>query len=307
MQIIFDEDDIQAGDEASFSAVFIHQDYYEQLLNDASVHFGLNLLDREREVPIVSTPYMLLDNHVGSSRLMRCLGKKYILRVSELVYHKALCLVVALVVLDKNITCSVKPHIVVAKNPELPSRVINEFLDGKFDHLGIEERRSYKYDEPIKLKHCRIGIMLNSNMEKGDYYKFAKPEEQPKKTTKVTIESGVPVITEFENTDYVRPELQHVVERASDKTMSSLSIESPAPIDRTKPVTKWNGKDVYRSERGKYFYINGSGAKIYPPKLNNGDDGINKLGNFFNKNANVVVRIRTNNKEENKEEREGGS
>lgn len=255
MSILFNQDyDIQ---QLNFSAVFIHQAYYTELLRLCNTYFNLNMLDPDkRELPLPKFTYMLIRKDTSNKQqLFLNVGIHTRMNITKLIYNKKFGILVAAVQLKKNWTCNTIPHIVLAKKHNVTNDFINLVINGGFTHF--EGNNVIDIDDPFSIKG-RIGVMTNSTIE--DPY------------VETTIEGGVRVETSSEVVE--RPEVSISISRApciridktADFTFDKLVSEDNEDNDQEKKkngLGTYKGYPIKQGPRGGKYYIDGSGKRIY--------------------------------------------
>lgn len=182
MQVILDKNKAPAEfDSNSFCAAFVHQDSYIELLRQCDTNFNLHLLSREkRELELRNPAYMLISVSKTTMKQIS-VGTKVNMKITELVYSKPLKLIVAKVYLKKNFTCAEVPHIIIAKDGNMPNQIATGVLSGSFDHMGDTYR--IPYYQPLSISG-KLGLMLGSSQENYDRaaidrQESSKPEPEP--------------------------------------------------------------------------------------------------------------------------------
>lgn len=257
MSIVFEKDNIDPSRQ-KFSAVFVHQDYYLELLKLCNTYFNLHLLNPEqRELPLPQFTYMLIKKNQDRTDLSANIGLHSRITIDQLIYNKKFGLLVARVRLKKNWTSNPVPHIVLAKRTNVTNNLINLVLSGNFSHF--EDNQITDIYDPVSIKG-RIGVMLDSTIE--DHYVESTEEDgiRVEKTTQMVQRPEVSISMEREP---YKPERKKV-----DFTFSDLSIESET--DGTyKNDTSGEGLGTYKGfpikqgPRGGKYYFDDSGKKMY--------------------------------------------
>lgn len=270
MSILFNEDPSIDPYRLKFSAFFIHQDSYTELLRLCNTYFNLNMLDPDRrELPLPLFTYMLIKKHDASKsrEVYSQVGLCSRLTISHLVYSKKFGVLVAKVQLKRNWTVNSVPHIVLAKKSNITNNFINLILDGSLDQLDTNQTVDL-YD-PISIRG-RIGVMSDSKIE--DPY------------VETTMVDGLHV---EKTTDYVdRPEVSISIERPPyrrteapkiDFTFDGIIQDNHSSEDESdreiqdekrhsndnKGLGTYRGFQVKQGPRGGKYYIDGQGKKQY--------------------------------------------
>ncbi len=155
MDISFDKD--FDHNRVQFTALFVHQESYIELLKKCNFNFGLHLFDKnKRELPIVQSAYMKISNGLKKINLI---GKNAKLTITEIMYSKPLSIIVCKVKLKKNFTILPIPYIILASRPNFPDKMIYGVLDKTHENMG--QFYTIPLEEPYII-HGKIGVMFKS-------------------------------------------------------------------------------------------------------------------------------------------------
>lgn len=153
-----------------FSAVFIHEDYYIELLQKAEPLFHLNMFHKDRKFPCRDQSYMFISFREPAFNQ----GVKVNLDIKGYVYLEGEYLV-ALVHLKTNFTDFINPHIILANRSDLSDDYIRKNLKGKMIPLP----------EPLNIKgKIDINIIPFAPAYKQETTAF-KPEVSSQATIKL--------------------------------------------------------------------------------------------------------------------------
>jgi hypothetical protein len=161
MSLIFDPviDISKAG--PAFSAVFLAQQSYVNLLDIINIFYGIDLRNPINKIPCLAQSYMIITKQ--PDKLKTGIGKTVSLKISHLGYNGT-CFV-AFVQLKNNFTDNLQPHIVLSKPQTMTRYEVSVSLS--------ENLISYKIvnlPTPYKI-HGKIGIMSGSMDEAVKFQK----------------------------------------------------------------------------------------------------------------------------------------
>lgn len=189
----------------AFSAAFLGQQSYIELLRIADSYFNLNMTTKNRKLPCQQNSYMVMVRSPSDPQhLWRGVGKKISLTVDSILYNSQYGVLVALVRMKHNFTCNKHPHIVLAKrqgvNNVLVSRVVNDMLS----ESHVEQLYS-----PHRV-HGKIGVIFGSGEE------LIKPDTK--------IVDGIEIRTT--HNVVTRPEVVYTVEQPLPPSTSNSKFVS---------------------------------------------------------------------------------
>lgn len=269
-----------------FSAVFLSQTSYFELLRIADSHFNLDMTTNKRILPCQVNSYMLIARTPQREyrHLWKGVGRKVSLTINKMLYNSHYGILVALVQLKSNFTCNTIPHIVLAKREGVNNALVSKVIE---NHSDLPSQIETLYP-PFKA-HGKIGAMLGSIEED------IKPD--------TSIVDGVEVTN---TNNYVRrPEVVFAVEQPPPLLPSTkdqqklLSFEQfkkraheqqPENDDQIKITIKkgqeqgqgqggveatgefYQGEEIMKGPRGGQFIIK-DGKKKYVPIGKGGKDG----------------------------------
>ena len=142
-----------------FTALFVHQQSYIDILQKCNYRFGLNLLNKdEREIPLVKSSYIKLSNRTLASAI----GKDAKLTISELIYSRPLSVILCIVKLKDKTKDS---HIILACKSDFPNQLIEGLIDGTHENFG----GYYRTKLENFILHGKIGVKLKVDDIENDH------------------------------------------------------------------------------------------------------------------------------------------
>jgi hypothetical protein len=143
----------------AFSASFLDQKSYIELLRISDSFFDLKMTTRERALPCQQNSYMVLVRSPPREPryLWKGIGRKVSLTVNAVVYNERYGVLVALVQLKNNYTCNHPPHIVLAKRAGVNNILVSNVID------DAASRMEMLYS-PYRV-HGKIGVIFGSGEE----------------------------------------------------------------------------------------------------------------------------------------------
>ena len=271
-----------------FSAAFLSQQSYVELLRTADSFFDLHMTTRNRILPCQVNSYMLIARTPPRAYryLWKGTGRKVSLSIDRLLYNSNYGILVGLVQLKTNFTCNNIPHIVLAKregvNNSLVSRVIENYAKTE---LPSQIETLYS---PFKV-HGKIGVMIGSIEEDS--------------IATIIGDTGTGTGTSTGTSTYVAPpEVMFSVEQSPPFPLPSHELPQSSTIlsfddfkthahvhyaqeDDQMKITvkggdvatgeKWQGEMVMKGPRGGKFIIKDGKKKYVPVIKEDGDDVYN--------------------------------
>lgn len=148
----------------AFSAAFLDQQSYIELLRIADTYFSLNMTLRDRKLPCQKNSYMVISRYPpqDKSYLWKGIGRKVSLTVTDIIYNERYGVLAALVQMKNNFTCNNQPHIVLAKSEGVNNVLVSRVVDGSIPE-GHETKVEKLY-APHRA-HGKIGIIVDSAEE----------------------------------------------------------------------------------------------------------------------------------------------
>jgi hypothetical protein len=253
MALIFDPTvDIDTAEEPVFSAVFLSQQSYINILDLVDIYFKLGMRTEGSTLECLPQSYMFIT--YKKDKIKMGIGKSVILKLTGLGYSPKLHTVVAYVQLKRNFTDNVMPHIIISKPRNLKRADIRKLLkDPSF--------QTHLLHAPYTV-HGKIGVMSGSKEETASI---------------MYSTDGSPV--QISNTSVTRPEVTLSVENSPPPGGAACSAS-------TEEEETYMGFKVYKGSRGgKYIYYE-QGKKRYLTDefLAHSKEKAAKKGVFYNIN-----------------------
>jgi hypothetical protein len=148
----------------AFSAAFLDQQSYIELLRIADTYFSLNMTTRDRKLPCQKNSYMVISRYPpqDKSYLWKGIGRKVSLTVTDVMYNERYGVLAALVQMKNNFTCNKQPHIVLAKREGVNNVLVSRVVDGSIPE-GYETKVEKLYSS--HRAHGKIGVIVDSAEE----------------------------------------------------------------------------------------------------------------------------------------------
>jgi hypothetical protein len=225
MSIIFDPN--VSVDDPAFSAVFLSQQSYINVLDLIDIYFNVGMRTEGSTLECLPQSYMYIT--YKKDKLKMGIGKNVSLRITSLAYSPKLHTVIAYVQLKNNFTDCPIPHIVISKPRSLKRSDIRKMLTDPSFHV-------HELHAPYTI-HGKIGIMSGSREESAS----------------MVFTGGSAV--QISNMVVTRPEATLSVENSPppDGVTSSGSEE----------VETYNGLKVHAGKRGGKYIITHAGKVRY--------------------------------------------
>lgn len=149
------------NNDGGFSAAFLGQKSYIELLRIADSFFSLNMTTSNRQLPSQQNSYMVMARSPPQDVdcLWKGVGRKIALTVDSMLYNSQYGVLVALVRMKCNFTCNEHPHIVLAKSEGVNNALVSRVVDDMH-----EESRKEQLYVPHRV-HGKIGIIFGSGEE----------------------------------------------------------------------------------------------------------------------------------------------
>lgn len=149
----------------AFSAAFLDQQSYIELLRIADSLFGLNMTSRDRILPCQINSYMVISRTPPQDTryLWKGVGKKVSIAIDAMIYNEQYGVLAAIVRMKNNFTCNRNPHIVLGKSEGVNNILVSQVLDGNVPDNSAS--RVVRLNSPYRV-HGKIGVILGSGEER---------------------------------------------------------------------------------------------------------------------------------------------
>ncbi len=225
-QIVFDPNMINQS-EGCFSAVFLSQQSYINLLDLVDLYFNLGMRTEACTLECLPQSYMFIT--YNKDKLMKGVGKMVSLKLSCLAYSPKLHTVVGFVHLKNNFTDNDVPHIVISKPNNLKRSDLRKLLkDTSFNIQMLHAHYTV---------HGKIGIMSGSKEESASI-----------------IYSNDGSQVQFSNHTVSRPEATISVENSTPPSGAAAECDDEE---------NYMGYKLYKGDRGGKYIIKEDGSRRY--------------------------------------------
>jgi hypothetical protein len=277
MSIHFNQDGLQV-DSSTFSAVFVHRESYMELIHRSQTLFG----DMSSKLEPLKNSYMLISKHRQQpGNTLKNMGLKVTIKVTDLIYNE-IGILVALVYLKKNFTCSGVPHIVLAKKPNISNSMISLILNGELAESSAAISHIETLDEQLVVRGC-IGVMTGSveecppverKTERGLTVEYTR-ESVGRPETTMTVENPPPQsaignIMNERNKFVTFDQFREQMKRGAEEKLR-IPLETGAKCSEAKHGTEakngdepetYKGYPVMKGPRGGKYYMK-DGKRFY--------------------------------------------